>query len=203
MPYGGHRGKRLWSLRPRKGPKASTTTYRVARASPGWNQWLKRGLCIQLEPVLPPPPVNCRPQVYCKGVRPRTGRYLFGAFYKTMEGKYGHHNTSDHHRCAAVARRRLVWPRAVVLVSLPTISEQSIWRSVMMRPGCRSYTASSKAAGPCARLALRRLQNWKLCRSRQSTRMRSNGCGFDRSAIHTLICMQFRSGMAWVWFNRG
>jgi hypothetical protein len=95
-------------------PKASTTTYRVARASPGWNQWLKRGLCIQLEPVLPPP-VNCRPQVYCKSLRPRTGRYLFGAFYKTMEGKYGHHDTSDHHRCAAVARRRLVRPGTLVL----------------------------------------------------------------------------------------
>jgi hypothetical protein len=52
-----------------------------------------------------------------------------------MEGKYGYHDTSDQHRCAVVARRRLVRPRAVVLVSLPTISEQSTWRSVMMRPG--------------------------------------------------------------------
>jgi hypothetical protein len=33
-----------------------------------------------------------------------------------VEEEYGYHDTSDHHRCAAVARRRVVRPRALVLV---------------------------------------------------------------------------------------
>jgi hypothetical protein len=34
-----------------------------------------------------------------------------------MEEEYGYHDTAYHHRCAAIARRRLVRPRSLVLVS--------------------------------------------------------------------------------------
>ena len=86
--------------------------------------------------VGPAAPPRCRAQVSRKSVRPRTGSYLFGAFLQNhLEEEYGYHGTSDNHRCAAVPRRRLVRPRALVLVSLPTISS---WLSV-----CRigSYAA--------------------------------------------------------------
>lgn len=62
------------------------------------------------------PRVNYRAQVSCKSVRPRTGLPVRGFFTKPVEEEYGHHDTSDHHRCAAVARRRVVRPRALVLV---------------------------------------------------------------------------------------
>lgn len=34
------------------------------------------------------PPLNCRSQVSCKSVMPRTGRYLFGAFYKAIMDRH-------------------------------------------------------------------------------------------------------------------
>jgi hypothetical protein len=63
------------------------------------------------------PRVNCRAQVSCKSLRPRTGLPVRGLLQNHMEAEYGYHDTSDHHRCAAGARRRVVRPRALVLVS--------------------------------------------------------------------------------------
>lgn len=51
----------------------------------------------------------------CSGVRPRTERC--SALRNHMEQGHGYHHPSDHHRCAAVTRRRLVRPRTLVLVS--------------------------------------------------------------------------------------
>jgi hypothetical protein len=63
------------------------------------------------------PRVHCRAQVSCKSLRPRTGLPVRGLLQNHMEAEYGYHDTSDHHRCAAGARRRVVRPRALVLVS--------------------------------------------------------------------------------------
>jgi hypothetical protein len=140
------------------------------------------------------PPANCRAQVSRKCVRPRTGATCSGLFAKHLEEEYGYHDTSDNHRCAAVTRRRLVRPRALVLVNLPTISERS---SHLAK---REPFAQSSEDCACR---LCRLQNWKLGRSRQSTRTRPNRLGFDRPAVHSLICMQFRFRLGWVRFNNG
>jgi hypothetical protein len=107
-------------------------------------------------PVAPPP--NCRAQVSRKSVRPRTGRYLFGAFLQNhLEEEYGYHDTADNHRCAAAPRRRLVRPRALVLVSLPTVSERSShWRSVkpsaQSSKGCASWLSAVSRIGSYAAL---------------------------------------------------
>ena len=142
------------------------------------------------------PRVNCRAQVSCKSLRPRTGTTCSGPFTKPYGGRTWNHDTADYHRCAAVARRRVVRPRALVLVS-----EVFFWRSVMMRPS-RPPRNPPEQAGKAARALAAVCRILKLCRSRQSTRTWSNGRGFDRSAIHTSICMEFPFAMGWVWFNR-
>ena len=84
-------------------------------------------------PVASPP--NGRAQVSRKSVRPRTGRPVRGFLQNRLEEEYGYHDTSDNHRCAAVAQRRLVWPRALVLVFRLSARGRVHWRSVMMGPG--------------------------------------------------------------------
>src|SRR6478735_12089743 len=85
-------------------------------------------------------PLNCRAQVSRKRKASDRALPVRGFLQNRLEEEYGYHDTSDNHRCAAVAQRRLVWPRALVLVSLSTISARSrCWRSVMMVPGSELY----------------------------------------------------------------
>jgi hypothetical protein len=63
------------------------------------------------------PPVSCRVQVPCKVLGLGRAFPVRGLLHNHMEKKHGYHYPFDHRRCAAVARRRLVWPWALVLVS--------------------------------------------------------------------------------------
>ena len=117
-PYGSHRGKRPWDTCDREMVLSSTTTYRTARASPSMEPMVEARVMHLVGPVASTSPrVTCRAQVSCKSLRPRTGLPVRGLLQNHMEEEYVYHDTSDHHRCAAVARRRLVRPRALVLVS--------------------------------------------------------------------------------------
>src|SRR6478672_3369700 len=119
-------------------------------------------------------PLNCRAQVSRKRKASDRALPVRGFLQNRLEEEYGYHDTSDNHRCAAVAQRRLVWPRALVLVSLSTISARSShWGSVMMGPGSELHLPL-KPSAQFGKAARRRPRNWKLCRSRQSTRTRSN-----------------------------
>src|SRR6476659_9803922 len=133
-------------------------------------------------------PLNCRAQVSRKRKASDRALPVRGFLQNRLEEEYGYHDTSDNHRCAAVAQRRLVWPRALVLVSLSTISARSShWGSVMMGPGSELHlplkpsAQFGKAARGCSSPSAE-LEAMPLSSIHPNAVER----GFDRSAIDTL-----------------
>ena len=84
--YGNHRSKQdLGLVASELVRKTSTTNIETIVAPTGpWMEPMVEARVMHSVGTGGFPPANCQTQVYRKSVRPRTGRYLFGAFYKTI-----------------------------------------------------------------------------------------------------------------------